>query len=402
MHPENKNILAINGGSSSLKFSLYERVPGQLPEKWISGKIDRIGLPGSKLTYTNKRKENNSGDPTRTEEPVDAKTAEEAAASLLGWLDKQDAGELAAIGHRVVHGLEHHNATKIDDKLLKELHSFESYDPDHLPVELKLIELFRKKGPNITQIACFDTAFHASLPQAAKLLPLPRKYFQKGIKRYGFHGLSYAYLMEELTRLNITAARGSVILAHLGSGASLAAVKEGISIDTTMGFTPVGGIPMGTRTGDLDPGVAWYLLQKEKFTPAQFNQLINHESGLLGLSEISGDMQDLLEKESSDSRAAEAINVFCYQTRKCIGAFAAALGGVDALVFSGGIGEKSPAIRSRICENLSHLGISLDAKANEKNAVSISATQSRTPVYAIPTDEEWMIARTVDHLLNTQ
>lgn len=395
MPSEIKNILAVNGGSSSIKFSLYEAGQGQLPAKWLSGKIDRIGLPGSKLTYTNKR--NEDGELT-----VTAATPGEAAAFLLDWLEKQGVMPLAAIGHRVVHGLQHRQAAFIDDELLEELKKIVAYDPDHLPGEIALIELFLRQQPGTVQLACFDTAFHATLPRLAKLLPLPRRYDEAGLQRYGFHGLSYSYVLEELTRIDTSVARGAVILAHLGSGASLAAVKDGVSVDTTMGFTPTGGIVMGTRTGDLDPGVAWYLLQNEKLTPEQFNQLVNHESGLLGVSATSSDMQDLLARESSDERAAEAVGLFCYQVKKSIGAFSAVLGGLDALVFTGGIGERSPVIRSRVCSGLDYLGLVLDQKANEKNALSIGAAGSRTAVYAIPTDEEWMIARTVYQLLKEQ
>ena len=415
MPPENKNILAVNGGSSSIKFSLYETGRGSLPAKWLSGKIDRIGLPGSKLTYTDIRKKSEDIDaPTGVQEAgrgelaVEASTPREAAGFLLDWLEKQGARPLAGVGHRVVHGLQHRHAAFIDDQLLEELKKIRGYDPDHLPGEIDLIELFRNKDPDTPQLACFDTAFHATLPRLAKLLPLPRRYDEAGLQRYGFHGLSYAYLMEELTRIDIAVARGSVVLAHLGSGASLAAVKGGVSIDTTMGFTPTGGIVMGTRTGDLDPGAIWYLLQNERLTPAQFSRLVNHESGLLGVSATSSDMQDLLARESSDERAAEAVGLFCYQIKKSIGAFSAVLGGLDALVFTGGIGERSAVIRSRICSGLDYLGISLDPGANGSNeangssAVSIGAKESRTAVYAIPTDEEWMIARTVDQLLKEQ
>src|ERR1700754_1307211 len=423
MPPENKNILAVNGGSSSIKFSLYKSGMGQIPVEWLSGKIDRIGLPGSKLTYTNSRNneeatgsaegEEKSGDAAtggqKTGElAVDAKTPREAAAFLLDWLENEGARPLAGVGHRVVHGLQHRQAAFIDDQLVEELKKIRGYDPDHLPGEIDLIELFRSKEPDTPQVACFDTAFHATLPRLAKLLPLPRRYDEAGLQRYGFHGLSYAYIMEELTRIDIAVARGSVVIAHLGSGASLAAVKDGVSIDTTMGFTPTGGIVMGTRTGDLDPGAIWYLLQNERLTPAQFSRLVNHESGLLGVSATSSDMQDLLTRESSDERAAEAVGLFCYQIKKSIGAFSAVLGGLDALVFTGGIGEKSAVIRSRICSGLGYLGISLGPGANGSNeangssAVSIGAKESRTAVYAIPTDEEWMIARSVNQLLEQQ
>jgi len=230
----------------------------------------------------------------------------------------------------------------------------------------------------------------------AKLLPIPRRFDEKGIQRYGFHGLSYSYLMEELARVaGPEAAQGRLILAHLGNGASLAAVKDGKSIDTSMGFTPASGIMMGSRPGDLDPGVAWYIIQSEHLTLRQFNHLINHESGLLGISETSSDMYDLLGLEKEDIRAAEAISLFCYQTRKWIGAFAAVLGGLDTLVFAGGIGENSPIVRSIICENLEFLGIELDEKRNKANAPIISTNTSKTVVRMIHTDEEWMIAKIV-------
>jgi acetate kinase len=393
MHPENKNILAVNGGSSSIKFALYATGPGVMPSRLLSGKIDRIGLSDAKLTYTDSRNDK------KGELAAKASSPGEAAAFLLGWLEQQGGGAPAAIGHRVVHGLQHRQASVIDEALLSELRRIEDYDPDHLPGEIQLIGLFRKEQPEAVQVACFDTAFHAALPRHARLLPLPRRYDKMGLQKYGFHGLSYAYVLEELLRADPVRARGAVILAHLGSGASLAAVKDGVSVDTTMGFTPTGGIVMGTRTGDLDPGVVWYLLQNEGMDAAAFSRLVNHESGLLGVSGISSDMQDLLAREGEDERAAEAVDLFCYQVKKTIGAFAAVLGGLDALVFTGGIGERSPIIRSRICAGLGYLGVSLDQKANEQNALSISAGGCPVAVYAIPTDEEWMIARTVDQLL---
>jgi len=235
----------------------------------------------------------------------------------------------------------------------------------------------------------------------AKLLPIPRRFDEKGIQRYGFHGLSYSYLMEELARVaGPEAANGRVILAHLGSGASMVAVKDGKSIDTSMGFTPASGIMMGTRPGDLDPGVAWYIIKSEQLTSKQFNNLINRESGLLGISETSSDMHDLLALETKDIRAAEAVSLFCYQARKCIGAFAAALGGLDTLVFAGGIGENAPVIRSRICEGLEFLGIELDEKQNVANAPVISAKKGKAVVRVIHTDEERMIAKTINQMIN--
>jgi len=303
---------------------------------------------------------------------------------------------LAAVGHRLVYGLDHHKAGLIDDALLEELQHISEYDPDHLPGEIALIRLFRNHDPGLPQVACFDPAFHATMPKLARLLPIPRRYEEAGLRRYGFHGLSYAYIMEELMRIaGPAAAHGSVILAHLGNGASLAAVKNGVSVDTTMGFTPAGGVVMGTRPGDLDPGVAWWLLEKEGFDASAFNHFINHECGLLGISETTSDMRDLLSRESSDERAAEAIGLFCYQVRKMIGAYAAVLGGLDTLVFTGGIGESSAIIRSRICAGMGWLGIELDQRANAAGAFLLSVEDARVGVYAIPTDEEWMIARTV-------
>jgi acetate kinase len=239
------------------------------------------------------------------------------------------------------------------------------------------------------------------MPVVAKLLSIPRRYFEKGIQRYGFHGLSYAYLMEELNRLaGEEKAKGKIILAHLGSGASLAAVIDGKSVDTSMGFTPTSGLPMGTRTGDLDPGVAWYLMQFEKSTPKHFSHLINHESGLLGISETNSDMRELMKIEDTDERAAEAIELFCYQTKKWIGSFAAVLGGLDVLVFSGGIGEHSPEVRSKICDNLDFLGIELDEIKNMNNHPVISTDRSKVKVRVIKTNEEVMIAKMTCDVLN--
>ena len=388
----NKNILAVNGGSSSIKFSLYE-VNGALSPR-LSGKIERIGLSDAGLTFT---------DSAIHEEghlPVQGSGMEGAANFLLGFLQKREgAVPLLAIGHRIVHGLSHREPVLIGDALLQELEGISGYDPDHLPGELALIRLFRQHDPALPQVACFDTAFHATLPRVAKLLPLPRRYDQAGLQRYGFHGLSYSYILEELTRIGPDIADGAVIMAHLGSGASVVAVREGCSIDTSMGFTPTGGVVMGTRTGDIDPGALWWILQNEKLTAGQLSDLVNHQSGLLGVSGLSSDMQDLLAKESSDTGAAEAVALFCYQIKKHIGAYTAVLGGLDALVFTGGIGEKASMIRSRICAGLEYLGIELDQRANARNELLISAAGARIRVYVIPTNEELMIARAVQNLI---
>jgi acetate kinase len=249
-------------------------------------------------------------------------------------------------------------------------------------------------------VACFDTAFHHDLPRVAQLLPIPRRYEAQGVRRYGFHGLSYAFLMGELARLaGREAAQGRVILAHLGNGASLAAVHRGKSMDTSMSFTPTAGVPMSTRSGDLDPGLVWYLARTEGLDAKRFNEMVNFQSGLLGVSETSSDMRDLLEHETQDVRAAEAVALFCYQVKKWIGAFAAALGGLDTLVFAGGIGENAPVVRARICDGLGFLGIVLEEKRNAGNEGVISAETSRVPVRVIHTDEEWMIANTVCRVL---
>jgi len=388
------NVLTINGGSSSIKFALYRT--NEPLTRILYGNIDRIGLPDSKLTFTNEKE--NKKDTLI----IKASDHRSAINVLIHWLEKQiDFSVLAGIGHRVVHGMHHTSPEIITPELLDELHRISPLDLDHLPAEIELIEVFRQRHPKLPQVACFDTAFHQTMPRVAKLLPIPRRFDKKGIQRYGFHGLSYSYLMEELARVaGPEAAQGRVILAHLGSGASMAAVKDGKSIDTSMGFTPASGIMMGTRPGDLDPGVTWYIIQSEHLTPKQFNHLINHESGLLGISETSADMHDLLALEKEDIRASEAVSLFCYQTRKWIGAFAAALGGLDTLVFAGGIGENSPVVRSRICDNLEFLGIELDEKQNKANAAIISIKNGKTVVRMIHTDEEWMIAKTVRQMIS--
>ncbi|GAA3929846.1 acetate/propionate family kinase [Chitinophaga oryziterrae] len=358
-------ILTINGGSSSIKFALYKS-----QERLLHGEIERIGIAGTTLSWNKTERIN-----------IAAKDLTAAAEYLRTWLEKQDDfPAVKAIGHRVVYGLQHTKAERITPQLLGELKKSSLLDPEHMPGEIKLIEVFMKL--NLPQIACFDTSFHAGMPAIAKLLPIPKKY---NLQRYGFHGLSYAYLMQELDK----DAGDKTILAHLGNGASLAAIKEGKSVDTTMGFTPTSGLPMSTRTGDLDPGVAWYLMNKEELTPKQFNHLINHESGLLGISGISPDMREL----SKHTEGKEAIAFFCYQTRKWIGAYAAVLGGLDTLVFAGGIGENAAAVREMICENLEFLGIKLDKDKNENNERLIST--GKTNVYVIHTNEELMIAKMV-------
>ncbi len=386
-------VLTINGGSSSIKFVLYRA--GNPPERRLNGKVDRIGLSGTNLTFHDL-----DGKP-QTSHSIVASDHKSAAKLLMDWLEGQNGfGSVRAVGHRVVHGMKHTEPEVVTQDLLDELHRLRPYDPDHLPREIELIEVFRQRHPKLPQVACFDTAFHRTMPRVAKLLPIPRRFDAKGIQRYGFHGLSYAYLMEELARLGDPAAtKGRVILAHLGNGASLAAVRNGKSIDTSMGFTPTAGLVMSTRSGDLDPGLAPYLARTEQMTTKQFYEMVNHQSGLLGVSEISPDMRDLLAQEATDVRAAEAVALFCYQAKKWLGAFAAALGGLDTLVFAGGIGENASLVRARICEGLGFVGIELNASRNAENAAVISTDSSPATVRVIRTDEELMIARSVCRIL---
>jgi acetate kinase len=391
MKPVDSHILTINGGSSSIKFALYAAV--RPLKRGLYGTVDRIGLSGTNLTF-----HDGDGKPQASRKLI-AADHKSAANVLLDWLEAQpDFASVKAVGHRVVHGMKHTEPEIVSQELLDELHRISPYDPDHLPREIELIEAFRQRHPKLPQLACFDTAFHQTMPRVAKLLPIPRRFDAKGIQRYGFHGLSYAYLMEELTRLGDPAAKtGRVILAHLGNGASLAAVRDGKSIDTSMGFTPTAGLVMSTRSGDLDPGLAPYLSRTEKMTTPQFYKMVNHESGLLGISETSSDMRDLLDHEKSDVRAAEAVALFCYQAKKWIGSFAAALGGLDTVVFAGGIGENASPVRARICEGLDFLGIELNESRNAETSPVISADASRVMVRIIRTDEELMIARSVLH-----
>jgi acetate kinase len=394
MGPSNPGILTINGGSSSIKFALYSS--DGLLKKRLYGKIDRIGLPGTSLTF------NDLVQDLQGSLDISASDHRSAAHILNDWLEERIGfTSVQAAGHRVVHGMKYTEPELITQVLLDELHRISPFDPEHLPREVELIEAFRQHHPQLPQVACFDTAFHRAMPRVARLLPVPRRFEVMGVRRYGFHGLSYAYLMEELTRVaGAPAAQGRVILAHLGNGASLAAVHKGQSIDTSMGFTPASGIMMGTRTGDLDPGAAWFMMMTEKLTAKQFNNIINHESGLLGVSGTSSDMSDLLVLEAGDVRAAEAVALFCYQVKKWVGAFSAALGGLDILVFSGGIGENAPIVRARICDGLGFLGIELEAKRNMANSGLISAETSKIPVHIIHTDEELMIATTVRRVLS--
>jgi acetate kinase len=387
-------VLTLNGGSSSIKFALYDA--SAPAERLLSGKIERIGLPEPLLTTCEA-----GGKPESR--PITAANHRESGNILLDWLAEHVGFEkVLGVGHRVVHGGPNfRESQRITPALVEELHRLSPYDPEHLPSGIQLMELFHERHPDLPQIACFDTAFHRDLPRVAKLLPIPRRFDAKGVQRFGFHGLSYSFLMEELARLDgPKAAQGRVILAHLGNGASLAAVRNGKSIDTSMGFTPAAGIPMSTRSGDIDPGLVWYLARTEHMTGEQFHQMVHHQSGLLGISETSPDMRDLQTSEATDVRAAEAVALFCYQTKKWIGAFTAALGGLDTLVFAGGIGENAFEIRARICAGLGFLGLDLDPEPNRLNAPVISTPGSQVRVRVIRTNEEIMIAKAICRVLN--
>jgi acetate kinase len=381
--------LVLNAGSSSLRFSVFDCAAS--PDRILFGKFDRIGSP--KASFTLKAC---AGQQTeRTDLPMASHTS--GLEYLLKYLaEKTGLAGIRAVGHRVVHGgAIYRHPQQVDHAMISELRRLRAFDPEHLPAEVALMELFAEKFSGTPQIACFDTAFHSAMPRVAKLLPIPRRYEAQGVQRYGFHGLSYEYLLSQ-PGLN-----GRVILAHLGNGASMAAVRDGQPVDTTMAFTPAAGLVMSTRSGDIDPGLIAFLARNDQMTAAEFTRMVNHESGLLGISETSSDMRDLLARESADVRAAEAIALFCYQAKKWIGAYAAALTGLDTLVFTGGIGENSPVIRARICDGLGFLGIELDTQQNAASTGTISPTASRVAVRIIRTDEEMVIARAVCKLLET-
>ena len=376
-------ILTINAGSSSLKFAAFSQP--DFSKRQLSGKFEStIKNPGG----------------TDQETPLTLPNHAACLPALLAIL-KESGVAIAAIAHRVVHGGPNYCEPRvIDAAVITKLKRISQFAPEHLPVEIELIEKFSEQYSHVAQVACFDTAFHQTILPEARMLPIPRKYYEKGIRRYGFHGLSYGYLMQELDRVAGTAAaQGRVILAHLGNGASMAAVRECRSIDTTMAFTPAAGLVMSSRSGDLDPGVATYLMRAEGMAADQFHRMVNEESGMLGISQISPDVRELLKREQTDPRAAEALQIFSYHARKWIGALAAALGGLDTLVFSGGIGENGAETRARICEGFQFLGIQLDDSRNQAHGSIISKDGSRATVRVIRTDEEAFMARLVDRLL---
>jgi len=385
--PSSLRILTINSGSSSIKTSLY-RI-GVEETLLLSGQLEGIGQPEGGFALSDgtgrqivQRRLALPDHPT-------------ALGTLFEWLQGHPEGrDFDAVGHRIVHGgPRYRSPERVDAAMLAELRRIAPFDPLHLPPEIDACVAIERLHPQLPQVACFDTAFHHTLWDEARLLALPRRMAQQGIVRYGFHGLSYEYIMEELNRQDSAAARARIIIAHLGNGASMAAVQDGQCRDTTMGFTPTGGLIMGTRCGDLDPGVLLYLAQQQKIGLEDLNRLVNHESGLLGLSGISSDMRELLNQAPENPNAEMAVRCFCYQARKFIGALSAALGGLDTLIFTAGIGQYSPSVRERICVGLGWLGLQLDPTGNAAGAAIISTPASRVCVRVLRTNEELMIAR---------
>lgn len=374
-------ILTVNAGSSSIKFAVF--AIDDKTDKLCEAAVINIGQSSASLVTDS------------LADPVAATDHAAAARTLLRWLTgKIPTAQIIAIGHRVVHGgPKYHEAQYVSEELLGDLHTLTAFDPEHLPVELKLIKALQQLMPDAQHVVCFDTAFHHDLPTRARLLPLPRHLEAKGVRKYGFHGLSYAYIVKELRRVEgDVAANGKVIIAHLGSGASLTALRGGKPIDTTMSMTPASGIPMSTRSGDLDPGLMFYLARTQGYDVEQFNHMTNFASGLLGISETTADMEQLLEIETTDERAKDAVDIFCYEVKKRVGSLAAALGGLNTLVFTGGMGENASKIRARVCEDLEFLGIFLDTERNEQGARLISAEDSPVGVHVIHTDEAVAIA----------
>jgi acetate kinase len=380
-----QTVLTLNSGSSSLKFAVFEG--GSSRQRRLSGKFDRIGIPGGELSVTDLK----SGGKARRSISL------RDHASCLPILDEilREYGleNIEAAGHRVVHGGPNHTApARVTAALLGELRRLEPFAPNHLPAAIALMEGLSRERPKVSQVACFDTAFHQDLPVEARLLAIPRRYAAQGVRRYGFHGLAFESVLRDLHAQTRGILPSRLLLAHLGNGASLAAVRDGRCVDTTMGFTPLGGLVMSTRSGDIDPGLVTFLASLERLDPTQIEHLFSAESGLLGLSETSSDVRDLLAREETDSRAAEALAVFCHQARRFIGALTAVLGGLDALVFSGGIGENSAVIRRRLCAGLEFLGLTLDADRNVAGSPIISSDRSKVTVRIIVADEERLLA----------
>ena len=395
------DVLTVNAGSSSLKVALFA-LPGT-DAAIVGAEVERIGQPNSVLRVTS------SADGTTPAHAVDAPDHPAALRAIFEWLrgncewlrDAGHAQPFKAVAHRIVHGGPHYrDPLRITDRVLTDLRALLWIDPDHMPHALATIEAIAESYPNVPQIACFDTAFHRTLPHVAQMYALPRRFWDAGVRRYGFHGLSCESIMHTLSRIAPAAAAGRVIIAHLGNGASLTAVRNGLSVETTMGFSPTGGLVMGTRSGDLDPSVLLDALRREQMSPEAISRLVTHEAGLLGVSETSQDMRDLLEREPTDARAADAIALFCYTVRKYIGALVAVLGGLDTIVFTGGIGTHAAPVRARICEGLDAFGLAVDAARNAAHAAIISPEGRACVIRVMETDEDQMLARHARRLLS--
>ncbi len=376
-------VLSFNSGSSSHKFALYRFAAGG-EELVAEGAAEGIGVERGRLWIRD------SGARTLAEGARRFARFEDAFDALFDEIARLGLPHPDASGHRIVHGGPDHFAPeRVTPALIEELRRLVPFAPLHLPVEIRGLEAMAARWAGRPQAVCFDTGFHRRMPEIARRLALPRALWDEGIRRYGFHGLSYEYIMATLG----PAPPARTVIAHLGNGASMAAVHNGNPIDTTMGFTPSGGFMMSTRSGDLDPGALLYLLAHKGYDAARLERTINHESGLRGVSGLSSDVKELLEARASDPRAALALEMFCYQVRKQVGAFAAAMGGLDLLVFTAGIGERAAPVRAEICRGLRHLGVILDPARNDANADTIGAETSRCAVRVIPTNEDLMIAR---------
>ena len=389
---DDTTILVINSGSSSVKFALFAGESS--PQRLWSGAIERIGLENGHFHAVD------AGGAVVINETADIADHGAALHLLLNAIeDRGSRAPVAAVGHRVVHGGPDCDCPLVVNAALEErLRKLVPLAPQHQPNSLAGIAAVRRARPELLQLACFDTAFHHGLPRLAKLTALPRKFYDEGVRRYGFHGLSYEFVLNELRRKAIDVDRERIVVAHLGNGASMCAIKGGRSVDTTMGFSTLAGLPMGTRCGDLDPGVILYLMTEKGLTLDRVQHLLYEESGLLGISGASRNMQDLLARPSQPA-AVEAIEYYAYQVRRHLAALTAPLGGIDRIVFTGGIGANSAAIRAKVCLGLQYLGITLDARRNANGDRLISADDSRVVVEAFPTDEERVIAGHVRHAL---
>jgi acetate kinase len=376
-------ILCLNSGSSSRKLALFRFEDG-VATALAQGAVEGIGQPIGRLWFRDGENRTLASD--RRNFPDGAAALDE----LFAALERLRPGEPGAIGHRLVHGGPERAAPeRVTPALLDDLHRLIPLAPMHLPGEIEAIEAAGARFPGVAQVVCFDTAFHRAMPEIAARFPLARELWDAGVRRYGFHGISYEYIMQALG----AQAPGRIVIAHLGNGASMAAVRDGRAVETTMGFTPAGGFMMGTRSGDLDPGALVYLMNEMKYDGARIGRMVNREAGLLGVSGLSSDMKTLLDARGSDPRAAQAVAMFCYQARMRIGALAAVLGGLDLLVFTGGIGENAAPVRAEICRGLEFLGIALDDRRNRDSAGVISMSNSKCEVRVIPTNEDLMIAR---------